>query len=89
MPTTATRNRISIEFDAAQGFEADDIERLLLMLKGAPEPVNLTLRAAHLLTAKAFAVLCQFLSSRSKEITLSFADSDKARIFPPLLEMAQ
>lgn len=85
----ATRNRISIEFDATQGFESDDIERLLSMLKEASEPVSLTLRSAHLLTAKAFSVLTQFLVSEQREVALSFVESDETRIFPPLLEMAQ
>lgn len=76
-----------IEVDAIGGYRVQDIEALLNRIDG--QEAIVVIKNAHMLTAKAFYRLHDFLQDDSKRIDLTLVSSELEKIFPPLLGNAQ
>ena len=76
-----------IEVDAINGYHAQNIEALLQQLDR--EEAIVVIKNAHMLTAKAFYCLHDFLQDDSKRIDLTLVSSELEKIFPPLLGNTQ
>ncbi|MBE9213647.1 MAG: hypothetical protein HC836_15990 [Richelia sp. RM2_1_2] len=83
-----------IDFDAHTAYKAEDIENLisqvqqLLAENKTAKPV-VVLKNAHYLTTKAFAVLNNYIRNSHSTVSLVIVSSDRAKIFPPLLEFIE
>lgn len=80
----------TIDFDALEGYQAEDIQRLIAQVKQASPSTVVLLRNAHYLTAKAFAILYRYIQQElSDNVIFILVSSDQSKIFPPLLECVQ
>lgn len=83
-----------IDFDAHMAYKAEDIENLisqvqrLLAENKTTKPV-IVLKNVHYLTTKAFAVLNNYIRNSKDTVSLVIVSSDRAKIFPPLLEFIE
>lgn len=84
-----------IDFEAAEAFEAKDIESLLEQIKSTQTQteafkVVVLLRNAHYLTTRAFAILYNYIQEPiSDNVVFVLVSADKSKIFPPLLDFVQ
>lgn len=84
-----------IDFEATEGYEAQDIERLIkriqtLLTQVDASKVVVLLRNAHYLTTAAFAILYNYIREPiSSNVVFVLVSVDKSRIFPPLLDFVQ
>lgn len=84
---TMTRPKKLVEMDAIDGYHVQDIESVLSQVKETDS--FLIIKNAHLLTAKAFYYLHEFLSSRKSQGLNCLLISDEFdKIFPPVLDYA-
>lgn len=85
---------LAIDFDAANAYEASDVEGLINQIQTTlaeteDKKVVVVLKNAHYLTTKAFSVLYNYIRKPHLNVVLVLVSSDKSRIFPPLLEYVQ
>lgn len=84
-----------IDFDAQNGYQAENIQQLFDDISSKDEPVVVLFKNAHLLTTKAFGLLYDYLKHRNAsdlpktKNVFVLVSSDKSKIFPPLLEFVQ
>ncbi|YAF99304.1 MAG: hypothetical protein AB3A66_29590 (plasmid) [Nodularia sp. CChRGM 3473] len=84
-----------IDFEATEGYEAQDIERLIeqiktLLTQSDMSRVVVLLRNAHYLTTSAFALLYNYIRQPiSSNVVFVLVSADKSKIFPPLLDFVQ
>lgn len=84
-----------IDFEAIEGYEAQDIERLIeqietLLAQSDASKVVVLLRNAHYLTTRAFAILHNYIQEPiSQNVVFVIVSADKSKIFPPLLDFVQ
>ncbi|MBW4635756.1 MAG: hypothetical protein KME30_28920 [Iphinoe sp. HA4291-MV1] len=84
----------AIDFDAINGYEAQDVERLINQVRDSGAESGrktvVVLRNAHYLTTQAFATLYNYIRQPIQEhVVLVLVSADKSRIFPPLLDFVQ
>ncbi|GAA6623403.1 hypothetical protein [Scytonema sp. NUACC26] len=84
-----------IDFDAARGYEAEDVKQLINQVQTSLSEIEnskilVLLRNAHYLTTKAFAVLYNYIrESSTTNVVFVLISTDKSKIFPPLLDYVQ
>ncbi|QSJ19142.1 hypothetical protein JYQ62_10640 [Nostoc sp. UHCC 0702] len=84
-----------IDFEAAEAFEAKDIESLIEQIESFQTQAQafkilVLLRNAHYLTTRAFAILYNYIREPiSDNVVFVLVSADKSKIFPPLLDFVQ
>jgi hypothetical protein len=81
----------TIDFDATQGYQAKDVENLIVQIQIYSQSPNsgkvvVLLKNAHYLTTRAFGVLYNYIRQGSTQNVIFVVLGDKSKIFPPLLD---
>lgn len=84
-----------IDFDAINGYEVKDVERLINQIQDSVtenggRKVVVLFRSAHYLTTRAFVTLYDYIrNSETSNAVFVLVSTDRSRIFPPLLAFVQ
>jgi len=84
-----------IDFDAINGYEVKDVERLIKQIQDSitesgRRKVVVLFRSAHYLTTRAFVTLYDYIRNNgASNVVFVLVSTDRSRIFPPLLALVE